>query len=170
MNPKKTTPSVDEAPRRAAKAVIGWREYVKLPDLGVERVKAKVDTGARTSALHAINIQYHTRHGAPWVTFSVHPRQRSAKQVVDCAAPLVEERYVTDSGGKRTLRPVIVTSVTVKEEILTVELTLVSRDEMGFRMLIGRQALRGRFLVDSGRSYVTGRPKKKKKKKVAKVT
>ncbi len=146
--------------------VVGWREYVSLPDLGVDRIKAKVDTGARTSALHAIDIHYQAKHGATWVRFAVHPRQRSAKRVVDCEAPLIEERYVTDSGGKRTLRPVIVTAVMLAGERLLVELTLVARDEMGFRMLIGRQALRGRFLVDSGRSYLTGgRPKKKKKKK-----
>lgn len=150
--------------------MIGWREYVSLPDLGIERIKAKVDTGARTSALHAINIKYHTRHGATWVTFSVHPRQRDAKLIVDCAAPLVEERYVTDSGGKRTLRPVIVTTVVLSGELRLVELTLVARDEMGFRMLIGRQALRGRLLVDSSRSYLGGGRKKKKKKKKKKAS
>jgi hypothetical protein len=147
------------------KTVIGWREFVALPDLAVDRVKAKVDTGARTSALHAINIEYSTRHGATWVTFAVHPRQRDTKKIVDCAAPLIEERYVTDSGGKRTLRPVIVTTMVVGGQSRAVELTLIARDAMGFRMLIGRQALKDLFLVDSGRSYVTGGRKKKKKKK-----
>lgn len=153
--------------QKVQKAVIGWREFISLPDLGIHRIKAKIDTGARTSALHAINIQYITRQGVTWVSFSVHPRQRNSKSIVDCAAPLIEERYITDSGGKRTLRPVIVTNVHVNGAIVAAELTLVARDSMGFRMLIGRQAVRGRFLVDSGRSYVTGGLKKKKKKTTA---
>lgn len=145
-------------------AVIGWREWVGLPALGVERVKAKVDTGARTSALHAINIHYVTRHGRVYVRFDLHPLQRDAKQVVSCEAALVEERYVTDSGGKRTLRPVIVTDLAIFGQKHPAELTLISRDEMGFRMLLGRQALKGRYVVDSGHSFLGGRRKKKTKK------
>ena len=95
--------------------------------------------------------------------FEVHPVQRNTKRVVHCEAPLVEERYVCDSGGKRTLRPVIQTTVLLNGKDIEVELTLVSRDTMGFRMLIGRQALRGRFVVDPGQSFLGGRRKKKKK-------
>lgn len=157
------------APARVPKTpklpAVGWREYVALPSLGVDRIKAKVDTGARTSALHAINILYVTKGGATHVRFEVHPKQRSTKRIVHCEAKLLEERHVTDSGGKRTLRPVISTEVVIAGRAVTVELTLVSRDEMGFRMLIGRQAIKGRFVVDPGRSYLGGGRLKKTKKK-----
>ena len=134
-----------------------------LPDLGIQRVKAKVDTGARTSALHAINILYVSRQGKTWVHFDVHPRQRNTKTLMHAEAPLIEERYVVDSGGRRTLRPVIETSVVLGGQRLIVELTLVARDTMGFRMLIGRQALKQQFIVDPGRSFLSGRPSTKVK-------
>jgi hypothetical protein len=145
--------------------VIGWREWVQLPGLGIERVKAKVDTGARTSCLHAINIHYISKHGKVLVRFDVHPQQRTTREVVRCEAPLIEERPVTDSGGKRTVRPVVEAQIELHGERFPVELTLISRDEMGFRMLLGRQALKGRYLVNPGRSYLAGRPKRRKKKK-----
>lgn len=144
--------------------VVGWREYVSLPRLGIGRVKAKIDTGARSCVLHAVGIRYLERHGVTWVQFAVHPLQRSAKEIVYCEAPLVEERYVMDSGGNRTLRPVIATNVILAGQEIPIELTLIARDEMGFRMLIGRQAIRGKFLVDAGRSFVAGRPRRRKSK------
>lgn len=145
--------------------VIGWREYAKFPDLHIDRIKAKIDTGARSSCLHAINIEFFSRHGERWVRFDVHPEQRSAQTVVHCQAPLLELRHVRDSGGRATLRPVIETRIVLGETSVDAELTLVSRDTMGFRMLIGRQAIRGKFLVDPGHSYKMGRRKKKKVKK-----
>lgn len=148
-------------PKPSKLPAVGWREYVALPSLGIDRIKAKVDTGARTSALHAINILYVTRGGSTFVKFEVHPKQRSTKRLIHCEAPLLEERYVTDSGGKRTLRPVIGTEVLIATKLVRVELTLVSRDEMGFRMLIGRQAIKSDFVVDPGRSYLGGGRKKK---------
>jgi hypothetical protein len=155
---------------RSVLAAVGWREWVDLPVFGVRRIKAKVDTGARTSTLHAINIHYVSKHGAVLVRFDVHPQQRDTKKILRCEAPLIEERYITDSGGKRTLRPVIVTELVLGGARFPAELTLISRDEMGFRMLLGRQALKGRFVVDPGRSYLASRtPKKKKKKKAAKA-
>ena len=111
--------------------------------------------------MHAINIRYINRHGATWVHFEVHPLQRNTKQLISCEAPLIEERMVRDSGGKSTLRPVIETMVTLCGKDLHVELTLVSRGTMGFRMLIGRQAIRGEFLVNAGRSYLGGKPRRK---------
>jgi hypothetical protein len=156
--------SKEEQSTIKALKVVGWREYVGLPELGISRVKAKVDTGARTSALHAINIRYIVKAGKTWVKFEVHPLQRTTKQVVVCEAPLIEERFVRDSGGKTSLRPVIETLVVIKSRPLRVELTLVARGTMGFRMLIGRQALQGRFVVDVGRSYLGGKKKTKKTK------
>lgn len=139
---------------------IGWREWVSMPDLGIKRIKVKVDTGARTSSLHAINIHYVKKHGRTIVRFEVHPLQRDTSTVVHAEAPLIEERYVTNSGGKKTLRPVIETPIHIMGEIISAEITLISRDEMGFRMLLGRQAIRNHFLVNPGKSFL-GRTSKR---------
>ena len=135
-------------------AVIGWRELVALPDLGITRIKVKVDTGARTSSLHAFNIHYFARQGRLWARFDVHPLQRDSKTLIHCEAPLIDERYVTDSGGKRTLRPVVETRIAFGDCLHVIEVTLITRDAMGFRMLLGRQAIRDRFLVDASRSFM----------------
>lgn len=144
------------------RALIGWREWIALPELGVDWVKAKVDTGARTSSLHAWNIREFERDGHAWVRFVLHPEQRDDSYEIEVEAPLCERRHVRPSTGKRQLRPVIETSVVVHGQRFTTEITLASRDAMGFRMLLGRQALRERFLVDSAQSFVGGkRPKSK---------
>ncbi len=137
--------------------MIGWREWLRLPDLGVDRIKAKVDTGARSSALHAVEICRFERDGEPWVRFVVHPLQRQTRTEVQAEAPLLEERRIRPSTGKATLRPVILTRVSLAGRRWPIEVTLVNRDVMGFRMLLGRQAVRGRFLVDPGRSYLARR-------------
>lgn len=137
---------------------IGWREWLALPDLGVDAVKAKIDTGARSSTLHAFDVERFERQGAPRVRFKVHPVQRDTSVTVEAEAPLHEERWIRDSGGKEHLRPVIVTLVELNDERWPIELTLTNRDAMGFRMLLGRQAIRRRFVVDAGRSFLTGRP------------
>ena len=152
--------------------ILGWREYIEIPELGIigpNRIKAKIDSGARSCALHAINIRYFQKEGASWIAFDVHPRQRDNKSLVSCQAPLLEVRSVKDSGGKRTLRPVILTKVKLGDSVVPIELTLIARDSMGFRMLIGRQAIRGRYLIDPGSSFILSQkkraPKKTKKKK-----
>lgn len=134
---------------------IGWREWLALPELGIARIKAKVDTGARSSALHAYDIEYSTHRGGKLVRFKVHPVQRNARIVRVCEAEVADMRNVTSSGGHVTLRPVIFTDVQLLGERWKVELTLIARDEMGFRMLLGRQAVRDHFLVDPGRSFQT---------------
>ena len=146
---------------------MGWREWVALPDLGVEAVKAKVDTGARSSSLHAFDIETFQKKGREMVRFSIHPLQRSAKNSITAEAEVLEYRTVRSSGGHETDRPVIVTPVRFLDQIWEIELTLATRDAMGFRMLLGREAVRDRFLVDPGRSFYGGRPllKKAKKKK-----
>lgn len=134
--------------------VIGWREWVQLPDLGIDAVKVKVDTGARSSALHAFDLKTTSRAEGEVVRFKVHPRQRDSKFTVECEARILEYRQVRSSSGKATVRPVILTDVILMGERYPIELTLTSRDEMGFRMLLGREAVRGRFLVDPGRSFL----------------
>jgi hypothetical protein len=137
--------------------VIGWREWVALPEMGVDRIKAKVDTGARTSSLHAFDLERFERDGRPMVRFEAHPLQRDASERIPVEAELVDRRSVRTSGGESTMRPVVATEVELMGRRWTIELTLIRRDPMGFRMLLGRQAIRGRFLVDPGRSYLGGK-------------
>jgi hypothetical protein len=136
--------------------VIGWREWLSLPELGIRKIKAKIDTGARTSSLHAYDIQEYTVGHKTYVSFKVHPMQRETKRVISAEAELVSKRKVKDSGGKTTLRPVIITKIQLGVMAWDIELTLVNRDEMGFRMLLGREALRGHLLVNPGNSFLLG--------------
>ncbi len=147
------------APIRRQKAipVIGWREWVGLPDLGVDRVKAKIDTGARTSALHAFRIERFSSGGEPWVRFEVHPMQQGGPTVF-AEAELFDERRVRNPGGRSELRPVIRTPVELLGQRWNIDLTLTPRWGMGFRMLLGREAVKQRFLVDPGRSLFGERP------------
>ena len=138
--------------------VVGWREWVRFPELGLEAVKAKVDTGARTSSLHAWNVEPFERGGVEMVRFKVHPNQRDDDFVVATEAPLVDRRRVKSSVGHEQLRPVVLTTIEIAGESWAIELTLTRRDVMGFRMLLGRQALRGHFVVDPGHSYYAGQP------------
>ena len=143
--------------------VIGWREWVGLPDFGIKHIKVKVDSGARSSSLHAFDLREFERDGEEWVRFQVHPVQRKKIRTVEVEAQVLEHRSVRSSSGKASMRPVIVTQVRLLGITWPVELTLASRDEMGFRMLLGREAFRRRFLVDAGKSYCGGKPKRKKK-------
>lgn len=140
---------------------IGWREWVSLPSLGIDRIKAKVDTGARTSAIHAFELEVEERLDGTWVRFSVHPVQRTEAEIVRCEAPVADRRIVRDSGGHEEERCVIQIPVTLGGRTWPIEATLTSRDNMGFRMLLGRTAIRGQYLVDPGGSYLTGRRKKR---------
>lgn len=141
----------------ANRRIVGWREWVGLPDLGVDAIKAKIDTGARSSALHVFDIEPFTLDGRAMVRFVVATAQRTRKGSIPAEAEQIDERVVRSSGGHEQQRRVILTHLTWGGETWPIELTLTRRDEMGFRLLIGRQALRKRLLVDPGRSFL-GRP------------
>ena len=144
--------------------IIGWRERVVLPALGIPKIKAKIDTGARSSALHAFNVEPFHLDGKEMVRFQVHPQQRNTARTISAAAELLEYRQVRNSGGQEQLRPVIQTRVELGDKQWTIELTLTNRDVMGFRMLLGRQAVRRRFLVDPGKSFLQSGKKIKAEK------
>jgi hypothetical protein len=150
--------------------VIGWREWLALPELGIPWIKVKIDTGARSSALHAFDLVRFERDGVPMVRFAVHPYQRSARHEITVEAPVIDERAVKNSGGTVEHRPVILGQAELLGRRWSFDLTLTNRDEMGFRMLLGREALRSRFIIDPGRSYLAGTPPdrspKKKKTKI----
>ena len=138
--------------------IVGWREWLSLPELGIEWIKAKVDTGARTSALHAFELDEYMESGLKMVSFSIHPLQKREDIVHSCVAAVVDERVVSDSGGHREKRYVISTPVRLGEHEWPIEVTLTNRDSMLFRMLLGRTAMAGRFLVQPEASFLFGRP------------
>ena len=137
--------------------ILGWREWIALPDLGLPAIKAKIDTGARTSALHAFLIEPYTESGTEMIRFLIHPLQRNQEFQVECHAPIHDYREITDSGGHREMRYVIRSKITVADGSWPIELTLTNRDTMRFRMLLGRRAMENRFLVNPGTSYVNGK-------------
>ena len=143
--------------RKKELITLGWREWVDLPELGLTSIKAKVDTGARTSALHAFEVRQFDFDGRRKVEFSMHPRQKDNDTVVTCRADVIDERVVRDSGGHAEKRWVIETPVNIGGETWPIEITLTARDDMLFRMLLGRTAIRKRAVVDPARSYVVGK-------------
>lgn len=137
-----------------SKQTVGWREWVELPALSEVPIKAKVDTGARTSALHAFSLWLTEDDGTTTAHFQIHPKQRSISESVDVSCEVIGFRQVRSSNGRTENRPVISTTASLGGVCWPIEVTLTSRDAMGFRMLLGRSALKGRFLVDPGRSYL----------------
>ncbi len=152
---------------------IGWREWIALPDFGVQSIKAKIDTGARTSSLHAFDIERFRSRGEDRVRFTIHPEQRTKAKAQRVEALLLDKRSVRPSSGESEMRHVVEVTIELMGSRWPVELTLTRRDAMGFRMLLGRQALRGHVIIDPGRSFLNGRRVKgtrrlKKKKPKAK--
>lgn len=147
------------------RAQIGWREWAGLPELGVEKINAKIDTGAKSSALHAFRIKEIDVDGEPYVEFYVHPLQRRKKPELFCRAPVSDKRIIRSSNGQEEERFVIRTPLSLGGRLWKIDLTLTNRDSMGFRMLVGRDALRRKFIIDPGASYLLGAPPKSGSKK-----
>lgn len=136
------------------KIIAGWREWIALPELGIERIKAKVDTGARTSTLHAFALAPYQENGKDRIRFNIHPIQKDDTTLLNCEAGIFDHRWVTDSGGHRERRFVIKTPLIIGGQRWTIEMTLTNRDAMGFRMLLGRTALEEKITVDPSQSYL----------------
>ena len=141
--------------------IIGWRETLCLPQLNIENIKAKIDTGACSSCLHAFDVKIIEINGQSKVHFKVHPYQKDSKNTIIVETDLFGTRKVKSSNGQTQIRPVIKTDVKLGEQVWSIEITLTNRDLMSFRMLLGRQAIRKRFLVDSGKSFLQSVNKKK---------
>jgi hypothetical protein len=139
---------------RKPKLIAGWREWAQLPDLHVEKIKVKLDTGARTSSLHAFDISTFTYMDEDWLRFDVHPLQDNDSITYTCTSPIVDYRWITSSSGHSQKRYIIQTVLTLGEFSSLIEISLANRDEMGFRMLVGRNALKGRILVDPSHSFL----------------
>ncbi len=133
---------------------IGWREWVTLPQLGIRDIKAKIDTGARTSALHAFALHPFQENGKDRIAFDIHPLQNNVDIVMRCTADIIDKRWVTDSGGHREERFVIYTPMLLGDQTWSIEITLTERDSMLFRMLLGRSAIRKRFVVNPAKSFI----------------
>lgn len=158
MGPSKERRSApEEVEQRAGMPILGWREWVGLPALRLPLIKAKVDTGARTSTLHAFYVEAFPSSGGDFVRFGVHPLRGRSDVEVHCKAQILDRRVVCDSGGHREQRYVILTSLAIGGCIWPIEVTLTNRENMLFRMLLGRTAIAGNGVVDPRRSFVAGR-------------
>ena len=138
---------------------LGWREWCALPDLGIPAIKAKIDTGAKTSALHAFKIEPFEADGRAMLRFWVHPVQKNDQFELECVAAVKEQRVVSDSGGHKEIRYVIETEVVIGDKRWPIEMSLTNRDTMRFRMLLGRRAMKDFARVDPSASYLNGRLK-----------
>ena len=141
---------------------VGWREWILLPDLGLPKIKAKIDTGARTSCLHAFSVEPFLKDGKEWVRFGIHPHQDDCETKVYCEAEVFDKRMVTDSGGHKEERYVINTQLAIAEQHWPIEITLTNRDTMLFRMLLGRTSMENKIIINPAESFLLGRKKKHK--------
>ncbi|MBY7905434.1 ATP-dependent zinc protease family protein [Vibrio fluvialis] len=136
------------------KMIVGWRETLSLPGLGIDKINAKIDTGARTSCLHAFKVESFTKEEALWVRFWIHPLQHNVDKVTVCEAEVVDERTVRDSGGHEETRFVIKSDLSLGGETWSAEITLTNRENMAFRMLLGRTTMHHRIVVDPTESFL----------------
>jgi hypothetical protein len=138
-------------------AIIGWKEWLSLPGLKIPAIKAKIDTGARTSALHTFSLEPFTMQGRTMVRFGIHPLQKRRDIALFCEAPVVDRRRVKDSGGHCEMRYVIESQVVLADMHWSIQISLTNRDAMMFRMLLGRTALENNIMVDPSKAYAAGR-------------
>ncbi|MCX7085137.1 MAG: ATP-dependent zinc protease [Methylococcales bacterium] len=138
--------------------LLGWREWIGLPGLNIEKIKAKVDTGARSSAIHAFELDPYKKNGENWIMFAIHPEQNNTDIIIECHAPIKDRRIVSDSGGHKQQRYVIETPLVIGQSIITAEVTLTNRDSMLFRMLLGRTAIKDHYLIAANKSFLQGEP------------
>jgi hypothetical protein len=138
--------------------MLGWREWVALPEFGITQIKAKIDTGARSSALHTVDMEPYQLDGNNWLMFTVQTKQKQNGQLIECHAPIKDRRVVSDSGGHKQRRYVIETPLVFGQYLIQAEITLTNRDSMRFRMLLGRTAMNKVFIIDPHASYLQGKP------------
>lgn len=144
--------------------IAGWNETASLPEFSVNAVRVKLDTGAKTSALHAYNVTPFDKKGVPWVKFEIHPLQNNDSVIVECTAPLMDERYIKSSNGQKEKRYIICSLIKIGDYEWPIEITLTNRDEMNYRMLLGRKAMQNRLLVDPHRTHLLSKPYRQKKR------
>ena len=138
--------------------MLGWREWVALPEFGIAQIKAKIDTGARSSALHTVDMEPYQKNGQNWLMFTVETKQKQNGHLIECHAPIKDRRVVSDSGGHKQRRYVIETQLVFGQHLIQAEITLTNRDSMRFRMLLGRTAMNRLFIIDPHASYLQGKP------------
>jgi len=143
--------------KKLAPLEIGWREWVSLPGLDVDAIKAKIDTGAKTTALHAFRIKEKVRKGVLYAEFHIQPLQRKKTPEIRCRAPIVDKRRIKSSNGAVENRIVIAAELQMADRLWPIEISLTNRDEMGFRLLIGRDALSRRAIIHPGKSFLLGK-------------
>ena len=144
------------------KLIVGWREWISLPDLEISRIKAKLDTGAHTSSLHTYFIEPLNGYAQPRVRFGVHPLQHTEKKEIICTAEIVDQRLISDSGGHSEMRFIIRTSLTMGKKTWPIDLSITNREQMRYRLLLGRTAIRDFLVVDPALSFTLGKPASKK--------
>lgn len=138
------------------KIIIGSEEWCSLPQLNIPAIKARIDSGAKTSALHAVNIVPFKKEGQLWVSYEVHPIQNDGKTTIHCESPVIDRRSIKSTSGISEMRYVIKSTLAIAESTWDIEITLTNRDSMGYRMLLGRQAMGGKMLVDPESSFLLG--------------
>ena len=148
---------------KKTKKIIGWKEWFNLDCIALPAIKGKIDTGAKTSALHAFNIETFYIEDVEYVRFDIHPLQKNKRLVRSCISRVIDRRMVSDSSGKKEKRTVIKSDLKIGDSKIRIELTLTNRDNMSFRMLLGREAIKqAKMIVDISKSFVQGKLKKSK--------